>query len=212
MKRNLFILLILLTLTSFGQTKTVSVNNYKFGFKTVFMANENGDSIKQIELYKEKLRLLTHIISKSEGDCNSESIELGTFETTETTITLYSYWTRAGDAPVSPFGVRKQIYSVDKNGNLKLTKAELYIETSRQGWGENKGIDYLFSTPKNDNQKKELIEYINDVEQTYNGKFIFGTAKDLLFTEVRIKLKRQIQAATKNWKKNYSDKIGGYKI
>ena len=57
-----------------------------------------------------------------------------------------------------------------------------------------------------------MKEYISEVEQTYNGKFVFGTTRNLLFTEVRTKLKRQIQVATKGWKKQYADKIGGYKI
>ena len=143
-----------MTLTALGQTKTVSIRDNKFIFKTFLVDNENGDSIKQVELFRTNSKLLTHIILKSEGDCNSESIELGTFETTDTTIIFYSYWTRAGDAPVSPFGVRKQIYSVDRNGKLNLTKAELYIETSREGWTVNKGINYLFSIPKNNNEKK----------------------------------------------------------
>ncbi len=212
MKRDLYIILTLLTVTTFGQTKTVNIRDNKFIFKTFLVDNENGDSTKQVELYRNSSKLLTHIISKFEGDCNSESIELGTFETTDTTVIFYSYWTRAGDAPVSPFGVRKQIYSVDKKGNLNLTKAELYLETSRQGWLENNGIKYLFSIPKNDKEKKQLKVYLNETEQTYNGKFVFGPTKHLLFKEVRAKLKRQIQIATKDWKKLYADKIGGYKI
>lgn len=212
MKRSLFILLTFLALTTFAQTKTINIRNYTFDFKTIFIDNEKGDSISQVELYQHNSKLLTHTLSQSEIDCNSESIELGTFETIGTTIIFYSYWASAGDAPVSPFGVRKQIYTVGKNGNLTLTKSELYIETSRQGLAENPGVNYLFLTPKNSIEKKQLKEYIKEVEQIYNGKFVLGATKNLLFKEVREKLKRQIQTATKYWEKNYTNKIGGYKI
>ncbi len=197
-----------MTVSTFAQTKTVSIRNYKFIFKTVLIENENGYPIKQVELYRNSSKLLTHIISKSEVDCNSESIELGSFEITDSKVLFYSFWSRTGDAPVSPFGVRKQIYSVDKNGNFSLTKSALYIETSRQDWTENKGINYLFLTPKNDYEKLQLKEYIKEVEQTYNGTFVIGITKNLLLREVKKKLKSQIHVATKNWKKKYTNKIG----
>lgn len=194
MKTSFLFILTFLAFTAFGQSRTVSVRDSGFIIKVILLDNENGDPIKQVELYRDNSKMLTHTISKSESDCNSESIELGTFETTDKTVVLYSYWTKAGDAPVSPNGVRKQIYSVDKNGKLNLTKAELYIET----WTENAGMDYLFSTPRDDDEKRQLKEYITAVEQAYNGTFIFGTARSSLLTEVRVKLRRQIQAATKD--------------
>jgi hypothetical protein len=212
MKKYFFIILTILASVSFGQTKKVEIGNFKFSFKTKFINNKSGDSIKQIEIYRDNAKLITHIISEYDGDCNSESIELGDYEVTDTTLILFSYWTRAGDAPVSPFGVRKQIYQVDKSGKFNLIKSELYIETSRKGWKENKGIEYLYSTPINANQKKLLKEYIEEVEKKYNAKFVFGNYRTSLLSLVRTKLKKQILSKTKHWKDVYSNKIGGYKV
>ena len=157
-------------------------------------------------------KLLTHTLSLEEGDCNSQSVALGTYETGSSALTFYSYWARAGDAPVSPYGVRKQVYRVDKAGNLYLQKGELYIETSRPGWWENRGIKYLFEAPQNDSERTALAQYISEAEKNYGGRFVLGKAKDRLFTEVRSKLKGPIQRATGTWKKYYADKLGGYKI
>ena len=212
MKNKLVIILSFLTFIAYGQKKNITVNNYQFTFKTVTEYNENGDSIKKIEVFRDKTKLLTHIINEVSGDCNSELIELGSYDTSDSTITFYSYWNRAGDAPVSPYGVRKQIYMVDETGKLLLTKSEIYIETSRQGWKENKGIELLFSSPKNDLEKKELKGYIAEVEKGYNAKFVFGATKDMLFKEVKTNLNNPIQKATKKWKIMYGDKFGGYKL
>ena len=212
MKKNLAILLTLFTLTTFGQTKSVSIRDTKFTFKTYFIDNENGDSIKQLDIYRDKTKLLTHTISKSEGDCNSEAIELGSYEIQDTTIIFYSYWTRAGDAPVSPYGVRIQVYNISTLGALTKGKSEIYIETSRQGWSGNKGINYLFNQPKTEKEKTELNEYIAEVEKEFSAKFVYDETKNKLLKKVKTKLQRQIQEKTKDWKKYYADKIGGYKI
>jgi len=212
MKNKLVIILTLLTFIAYGQNKNVTINNYQFTFKTISENNEDGDSIKKIEVFRDKTKLLSHTIYEISGDHNSEAVELGSYNTSDSTITFYSYWNRAGDAPVSPYGVRKQIYTVDRNGKLILIDSEIYIETSRQGWKENKGIEFLFSAPQNDFDKKELKDYISSAEKDYDAKFVFGTTKELLFKEVKTKLKSQIEKATKNWKMTYGDKFGGFKL
>ncbi len=212
MKHNLLIIFSLLTLISYGQNKSITINNFQFTFKTIVEKNEDGDSIKKVEVFRDKTKLLSHTINEINGDCNSEAVELGNYDSTDSTIVFYSYWARAGDAPVSPYGVRKQLYKVNQTGKLFLAKSEIYIETSRQGWEDNKGIEFLFSPPKNDLEKKELKDYINEVEKNYTAKFVLGTDKDLLFEEVKTKLKKQIQKATKNWKPTYANKLGGYKM
>ena len=199
MKGCLFILVMFLSIAAIGQSRTVSIRNCKFTFKTVFKDNDSGDPIEQLALYRNERKLLTHTVSESVVDCNSESIELGAFDYTDSTITFYSYWATSGYV-IAPFGVRKQIYAVDKKGNLRLGQAALYIETSRRGWPENKGIKYLFVAPKNNHERAQLNDYIKAVERAYNGNFVSGAAKVLLFKEVKYRLKRQIQSATKTWK------------
>ncbi|MEI6766707.1 MAG: hypothetical protein WCM76_13820 [Bacteroidota bacterium] len=211
MKNKLVIIFSLLTLIAYGQNKTVTINNYNFSFNNISEYNENGDSIIRVEVLRDKTKLLTHTINEIIGDCNSESVELGCYDIVDSTIIFYSYWTHAGDAPASPYGARKQIYTVDPTGKLLLTKSEIYIEAGSQS-KENRGIEFLFSSPKNDFEKKELSVYIDAVEKKYNAKFVAGKSKDVLLKEVKIKLDKQIKKTTKHWKSLYADKIGGYKI
>lgn len=199
--------------TSSGQTKTAHVGGQDFVFKTQALPNENGmDSIRKLTLYRDGKSLLTHTLHETAGDHNSEEVALGTFETTDSTIIFYSYWSRAGDAPASPYGVRKQVYSVGANGALRRTHALLYIETARSSVWAHKGIMYLFDPPQNAAQEAALQEYRRGVETKYGGRFVQGKAKDALFREVRAKLKKEIADATRGWKERYSNILGGYKI
>ena len=212
MKNKLIILFSVFALIMHGQDDTVVINAHPFIFHSVFVKNENGDSVKRLEMFRGETKLMTHTVREISGDCNSESIELGDYEITDSTITFYTYWNRAGDAPVSPYGARKQVNAVDQGGRLIPKQSEIYIETSKQGWKENKGIEFLFSTPKNDTEKKELTTYINKVEKDFTSSFVLGTKKELLLKEVKTKLDNQIRSATKDWKKLFGNKFGGYKL
>jgi hypothetical protein len=167
--------------------------------KEVFLPNNSGDPIKKLQFLKDKTKLHTHTISESMGDCNSISIELGDYEISDSTITFYSYWAHAGDAPASPYGIRKQVYILTPEGKLKQVKSGIYIEEA-----VNKIPHEL--------EKAELKQYVKDVEKKYNAKFVYGKDKENLFKEVKEKLKEPIQKETKHWKSVYKDKLGGYKI
>ena len=212
MKNTLILYFILLQATAFAQTKIEVVNGNEFSFKSYLLENESGDSIKNLVVFRGNTKLLSHTILKAEGDHNSEAIEVGSYEIKDTTVIFYTYWSRAGDAPVSPYGVRKQIYAVNKKGILYLKNSQIYIETSRPGWAENKGIEYLFTKPKNETQVKELKKYKADVEIEYNSKFVLEKHKNSLIKEVKAKLRNQIKESTRHWKAAYSNSLGGYKI
>lgn len=212
MKNTLLILFILFHATAFAQTKVALINGNEFTFKSYLLENESGDSIKNVDIFRGNTKLLSHTILKAEGDHNSESIEVGSYEIKDTTIIFYSYWSRAGDAPVSPYGVRKQIYSVNKKGFLNLNNSQIYMETSRTGWAEGKGIEYLFTIPKNEEEVNQLNKYKADVEKEYHSKFVLEKDKNLLMKEVKFKLRTQIKESTKHWKAVYSNILGGYKI
>ncbi len=213
MKSLIFFLLLTGFYAASGQTQNRRVGGQDFVFKTESRLNEDApDSIRKLTLYRDGKPLLTHTIHETAGDHNSEAVALGTFETTDSTIVFYSYWSRAGDAPASPYGVRKQVYSVGQNGTLRRTHAVLYIETARSGEWAHKGITYLFDPPQNAAQEAALQQYIREVETQYGGRFVRGRAQKALFREVRTKLKKEIAEATRNWKERYSNMLGGYKI
>ncbi len=194
-----FIVVTLITNQCFGQSKTETINGQKINFNINFIKNENGDSIKQLSISNNNLKLLTHTLSQSEGDCNSEAIEVGSYSSTDSSIILYSYWDRRGDAPLAAVGARKQVYSVNKKGKLELSTSALYIETAKAGWAQNKGMKYLNTAAETAAEKKELKKYISDAEREYNATFVFGKAKTALLQEVGKKLKRQILIARKGW-------------
>lgn len=211
MKNILFFML--LTGTAHAQTETLRIGRQAFVVKTQALPNENAmDSIRKLTLYRDGKPLLTHTLHETAGDHNSEEVALGTFETTDSTIIFYSYWSRAGDAPASPYGVRKQVYSVAPNGALRRTHAVLYIETGRSSVWAHEGITYLFDPPQSAAQKAALQEYMRGVETQYGGRFVQGKAKAALFKEVRAKLKKEIAEATAHWREVYSNMLGGYKI
>ena len=56
---------------------------------------------------------------------------------------------------------------------------------------------YLFVSPKNEIEKRELKEYISTIEEAYNGKFVFGKEKELLFKEVKEALQRKMKSTWK---------------
>ena len=215
MMKNYLILLLftLISISVFGQTKTIKINNHNFSFKTTYRRDDNaGGYNRHIDIYRNKIKVLSFTLLKTEGDCNSQSVELGKYEIVDSTIIFYTYWARAGDAPVSPYGVRKQTYIVTANGKINFDKGEIYIETSRQGWKGNTGIEYLFTKPTNEEQRKQLKEYVSTVEKEYKAIFTFGLAKTALLKAVKLKLRKEIEQNTSHWKLSYRDKIGGCKI
>ncbi len=212
MKLFLLILFCCTIITTYAQEKIIHIGTHPFIIKNISSYNENGDSTRQVELYRGQTKLLTHTISKAEGDCNSEAIELGTYALTDSTITFYSYWATAGDAPVDPFGARKQVYQVTANGNLSFKQGSIYLETSRKGWHGDNGIQFLFAPPKNDIEKEQLQQYTTQVEELYKASFVIGDRKDNLLKEVKAKLKTAIAVQTKGWKEHYGGMIGGCRM
>lgn len=195
--RFLFVCFYLLAAVSFGQNNSTAIGSKTFEFKKVLVENENGDSAEQVEIYNNGLKVLSHTISLIEGDCNSESVQLGSYEIQNNTLILYSYWTRTGDAPASPYGFRKQLYSVNEKGQLLLVKGIIYIEMTRKGWHENKGMDFLFKKPATKEQRQQLRDYIAKVETAYQSTFVKGANKDALIKEVSYKLRKGIAASAK---------------
>ncbi len=212
MKLETFIILIFTIISSFGygQTKEIEVNGTLFLFKQIELDTLESAENKVLEVYRNEKKLLTHTIFIEEGDCSSINIQLGNYEIEANKVVFYSYWAATDRMPNSilPFGFRKQIYSVDSLGILKLTEAKIYIENyinsenkmflEENGW-KHKGLKYLNIPVKNEYERRLLKDYITNVENEYNTEFVLGKAKDKLEKKVRDKLKAEIKKYTGNW-------------
>jgi len=204
MKNILFIILGFCCFSMlFAQDKEVEINNHTFQFRQY--ANDKEDEADEdrvnVDVYRGTKKLLTHTISSRMGDCNSVSIELGDYEISGDSIIFYSYWALHGDAPVSPFGVRKQIYQVKENGRLVLLGGKIYLEETRPGWARDEwsGVDYLENPPQNEEERKALDRYKKAVEENYHATFVDGEQKEQLFKDVKTRLKAEIDKYTSYW-------------
>lgn len=198
------IALLFLSTLCFSQVEVKKINNTDFKFVTTTI----NDTIlsNYVEIYRDDKKIITHTLSSSDGDCSSENIELGSYKTTDSEITCYSYWASADrmGQNIYPYGFRKQTYTVASNGSVKLSKTALYIKTFMDNWETHPGMKYL-NTAYKTNQEKTLFEdYIDKTEKKYASKFVFGQTKDNLEKEVRKELKNDIFENTKNWKEIYT--------
>ena len=80
------LMLLALSSTAFAETQNIQINQNNFELKTV-MNEEEADSLrKDIELYRNNQKLLTHTIYSTTGDCSILQIELGDYEIKENNI------------------------------------------------------------------------------------------------------------------------------
>lgn len=203
----IFILSVLFAFKTKAQTeevkfvKDVTISGCKFLLKEVDIIDYFEES--QVELYRGSDKVLNHMLSCIIRDCNSTSVELGTYIIQNNDIIFYSYWAWIGDAPASPYGVRKQRYKVSSNGDIKLVESAIYLEAMRAGWGgydDYRGVDFIHNSPTDDVEKEMLRTYKKAVEQDYKAVFVADKkSQDKLFKEVRESLKYQIDSITTHW-------------
>lgn len=204
MKPKIFPLIFLISTFTFGQNKTIKINHQDFELKIL----KSEDSLlKTLEISRDNGKILTHTLYQEDGDCSSIQIEIGNYEVKNNQIIFYSYWAAADLQGLLsyPFGFRKQIYSVNNEGKLRLRNSEIYIE-DKIGNIENDIVLPLKSNPKTKAEKELLAKYINAIEQKHNTKFVMGIEKAALEKEVRKSLEKEIQTATKDWKTTYGSR------
>lgn len=204
-------LMIVLTIFSASsvQAESVRIKQHHFEIKTTHSETEEGFEQENIELYRGAKKLLTHTQRLSTGDCSILTIELGDFEVKNDQLIFYTYWA-AGDRQglwTFPYGVRKQIYSVASNGTVKLTSAVVYVEDvmgdTLTSHPQEDYLQFLNTSPKNNQQKKVLKDYIQAMQSRYNARFVEGQERALLIKEVKAKLAKQIAIETKGWKEDF---------
>ncbi len=213
---NIKIILTLLFIISvsfcFSQTKKI-INGIEFEFISKTDSDNFSDGKEFVEIFRKNKKLITHTIYELIGDCSSENLELGTYEIVNNTIHFYSYWAstdRMGQN-IYPFGFRKQIYSVNKNGIIYLISSKLYIEDFPNSFEipsniktpddyNNYRANYIYLLSK---KSKKIKSYLSTIEKMYAGEFVFGKEKEKLENEVRLKLKEKIELHTDGWEKYY---------
>ncbi|MDU1889511.1 MAG: hypothetical protein E6767_02370 [Dysgonomonas sp.] len=205
-------LLLLLPLTLIAQEeaepqpkisyKTESINGHDFVFKFVSTPTDFYDNMEEVELYRGSRKLLTHRLKDKSSDSNSIAVEVGNYQIKDSTLTFFSYWGKVGDAPVSPYGARKQVYNVQANGKVKMTENLIYLDAGYMmaSYDGYKGQMFLDSVPRTAEDKKLFEEYKQTIEKEYNASFVKNKKQETaLFKEVRVVLAEEIQAATKGW-------------
>lgn len=95
-----------MSIKSYGQEKTVKINNNNFHFKII---NNENSSEKMLKISCDNKPIITHILHKDDGDCSSIQIELGNYDIKNNKIIFYTYWVAADLQGILtyPFGFRK---------------------------------------------------------------------------------------------------------
>ena len=200
----IMLVLTFLPLFCFGQQK-VTTHHIPVEFKTV---TDNALSSEAVEVYRDSQKIHSHTLYLFDGDCSSEFIELGTYELTENTVIFYSYWASADRmrSPLLIFGARKQVYEITSEGELKIKKAEIYLEDYMSAWEIDKELSFLLTPKRSTEQETQLKAYIKIIERDYQAVFVLKN-KDALLHEVRGKLKDKISEATRNWDEFYHENV-----
>jgi len=194
------VLLILLSTCALFSTEIKHINIGNQDFMLTVEEYDVYDSKGEVlRVYKEKrnndlIFMFSLILKDRTGACSNKSVEDGYYEVNDTGITLYSHWDRRGKAYDAPYGARIQVYTVDENFNLTKISSKLYVETERQNYNETSGMQYLFQKPQNEEEKKALQKYINAVEHTYKGTFVFGEEAKKLMVDVEAAMGRKMKS------------------
>lgn len=196
-----------------GQSDTLWIKNKGFVFQT---DNKTDDDLLEAEYLNissidpsvtNKIRFTLKEIG---GDCNSLTVEIGDYEIKDDQLILCSFWCWQGDAPVSPWGARKQIYTVNESGDLKKEASYVYIESGRAGWTENDGVEFLYTQPQTESDKRRYMDYVKKIESEYEGTFVFGKNADSLIKEVKSRFTDYLLTLKKSWRQ--SENSFGFKI
>ncbi|MEG0482012.1 MAG: hypothetical protein RR569_02770 [Acinetobacter sp.] len=187
-------------------SQPIKINQTYFEFKTI---QSDDDSTKELLLYQNNEKILSHTLYSNTGDCSSTQIELGTYAIHHNQITFYTYWAAADRQGllIYPFGVRKQTYIVNALGKLKQSSAVIYIEdnisAAQADDSHLQDLSFLYHPPENLKQRQALKNYVKTIESFYKARFVTGKEKQHLFNEVKAKLAQPIQFETEGWEEEF---------
>lgn len=194
---KLFLLILITGSTLFGRSglehASIKYQDFNIVIESYDIYSSKGEVMK---LYRGDKNndfsfVLSLILKDRTGTCSDQRRQDGSYEINGTKITLYSFWTRKGEAYRSPYGVRIQRYKILPDHTVKRIDSKVYIETDRRNYDEESGMKYLFTSPKNTKEKEALQDYVKYVEQKYKGSFVYGEEAKKLIREVKEALARK---------------------
>jgi len=198
MQKILLLVSLLLTSLFSAELKHLTIGNQDFAFTrdSYDIYDSKGEVLR---LYKEErnydLKFIFSLILKDRtGVCSDKSVEDGHYEINGTTITLYSHWDRRGKAYNAPYGARIEVYKLLDNHDIVRTSSKVYIETARQNYNDNSGMQYLFKVAKNEKEKQALKAYVDRVERHFKGNFVYGDEAKKLIKEVEDAMTRKMKS------------------
>jgi len=184
-------LLILLTISELfsSNIEHLSINNQAFTISKEYY-NEYGTKGEVLIFYKgnstqKSDKVFLFVLKETKGSCSAKSRQKGVYEIKNDNITFYNSWTREANALNAPIGTKMTVYKVLPNGTFKQLSSKLYIETSKKTYDKESAMKYLFTVPKNQEEEEKLEAYIQEVEERYKGKFVFGKESQRLKREVK---------------------------
>lgn len=174
----------------FGQQENRSMHGHKFTFS---LTDTLMDDIQQrtLSIYTtgETQPLFTADLGNIQKECNSETVMIGDYEVTDSTLILYRYWAKAGYAPAFPYGAEQQTYKVSPSGQFSLSENLLFLE---------------FEQPS-----KELWEnYLTGIS---NEHLLKGKEGQEFMDKVRNRLYDDWYTLTSDWNERFGDSGFGFK-
>jgi len=196
--KKIFTLLWLFSFWLFAGSQDITINNHHFTIVTekYDLYASKGEVMRFYRDIHDKKPLFHLILNDATGGCSSRSLEDGAYEIEGDKIKLYSFFHRQGDAYSEPYGAKIVEYKVLNSGELKKISSKVYIETAQRGYENNRGMKYLFQAPKTEQEKRELLDYIKQVEEEHLSTFLLGEEGKFLIKEVKEALKRKVK---RNW-------------
>ena len=196
--KKIFALLWFFSFWLYAGSQEIIINHHPFTLVTekYDIYDSKGEVMKFYKDIHDDKPLFHITLSDATGGCSSRSLEDGSYEIEGNKIRLYSFFHRQGTAYMEPYGAKIVEYKVLKDGDLKKTSSQVYIETAQRGYENSKGMKYLFQKPKTINEKRALADYIKQVEEHYSAQFLLGEEGKSLIKEVKEALKRKIK---RNW-------------
>ena len=132
--------------------------------------------------------LLTFVLHDKTGGCAYKSMEDGHLEREGDQLIFFTRWTRSGSAVDAPVGARIMRYTVEDNGTLKLLESKIYIEAHKRKKEDRSGMRYLFNMPQTSEEKEALESYVAQMQESFDGQFVFGEEAKRLKEQVAVAL------------------------